>query len=204
MTSTHLPGQRVPARLLARIAGVLYVLNTVTSLYSFYGPRNRLSFFSSPIATAAYIAVVVLFYILFKPVSRKAALLAAAAGMAGNAMSLLSAFHLVAFRMIFMSIFGFYCALVGYLIFRSTFLPRVLGALMAFAGLGYLTFLWPRLGAALNPWNLIPGAMGEWGLTIWLLVKGVNQQRWNERARKVAAQPAKKAEWQPKLPLSTD
>jgi hypothetical protein len=182
MTSTHPPGLRVPARLLARIAGVLYVLNTVTSLYSFYGPRNWLTFFSSLVATAAYIAVVVLFYFLFKPVNRNVALLAAATGMAGNAMSLLSAFHLVGFKMIFMSFFGFYCALIGYLIVRSTFLPRILGALMAFAGLGYLTFLWPRLGSALNPWNLIPGAIGEWGLTIWLLAKGVNQQRWDERA----------------------
>lgn len=182
MTSTHPPGVSVPARLLARIAGVLYVLNTVTSLYSFYGPRNRLSFFSSLVATAAYIAVVVLFYILFKPVSRKAALLAAAAGMAGNAMSLLSAFHLIQFKMIFMTFFGFYCVLIGYLIIRSTFLPRILGALMAFAGLGYLTFLWPPLGKFLNPYNMIPGAIGEWSLMIWLLVKGVDQQRWNENS----------------------
>jgi hypothetical protein len=180
MTATHPPGLCVQARLLARIAGALYVLNSVTSLYSFYGPRNRLSYASSLVAIAAYIAVVVLFYILFEPVSRKIALLAAAAGMAGNIMGLLSAFHLVEFKMYFMTFFGFYCVLIGYLIFRSTFLPRVLGALMAFAGLGYLTFLWPRLGAALNPYNMLPGALGEWSLTVWLLVKGVDQQRWNE------------------------
>jgi hypothetical protein len=34
---------------------------------------------------------------------------------------------------------GFYCLRIGYLIFRSTFVPRMLGALMAFAGLGWLT-----------------------------------------------------------------
>jgi phosphatidylserine synthase len=180
MTATHPTGLCVEARLLARIAGALYVLNTVTSLYSFYGPKNRLSHFSGLVATAAYIAVVVLFYILFKPVNGKIALLAAAAGMAGNAMSLLSAFHLVQFKMIFMTFFGFYCVLIGYLIYRSTFLPRILGALMAFAGMGYLTFLWPRLGDALTPYNYLPGALGEWSLTIWLLVKGVDQQRWDE------------------------
>jgi len=182
MTATRPPGLYVQARILARIAGALYVLNTVTSLYSFYGPKNRLSHFSSLVATAAYIAVVVLFYILFKPVNGKLALLAAAAGMAGNAMSLLSAFHLIQFKMIFMTFFGFYCVLIGYLIIRSTFLPRILGALMAFAGLGYLTFLWPPLGKFLNPYNMIPGAIGEWSLMIWLLVKGVDQQRWNENS----------------------
>jgi hypothetical protein len=36
---------------------------------------------------------------------------------------------------------GFYCFLIGYLIFRSTFLPRIFGALMAFAGLCWLAFL---------------------------------------------------------------
>ena len=37
--------------------------------------------------------------------------------------------------------FGVYCLLIGYLIFKSAFLPRILGVLMAFAGLGWLTFL---------------------------------------------------------------
>jgi len=191
MTATPPPGLRAQAQLLARIAGALYVLNTVTSMYSFYGPKNQLSFVSGLVATAAYIGVVVLFYILFEPVDRKVSLLAAAAGMAGNIMGLLSAFHLVEFRMIYMAFFGFYCALIGYLIFRSTFLPRILGILMALAGLGYLTFLWPWLGNALNPYNMIPGGVGEWSLTIWLLVKGVDQQRWNERCREIAVQPAK-------------
>ena len=42
--------------------------------------------------------------------------------------------------------FGVYCLLIGYLIFRSTFLPRILGVLMALAGLGWLTFLSPAAG----------------------------------------------------------
>ncbi len=78
--------------------------------------------------------------------------------------------------------FGFYCLLIGYLIFRSTFLPRILGAGMAFAGLGWLTFLSPPLANHLFPYNLAPGALGEGLLTLWLLVMGVNVQRWKEEA----------------------
>lgn len=78
--------------------------------------------------------------------------------------------------------FGFYCLLIGYLIFRSIFLPRTLGALMVFAGLGWLTFLSPPLANYLRPYVLLPGIIGEASLTLWLLVKGVNVQRWQEQA----------------------
>jgi len=78
--------------------------------------------------------------------------------------------------------FGFYCLLIGYLIFRSTFLPRILGAGMAFAGLGWLTFLSPPLANYLFPYILAPGALGEGALTLWLLVMGVNVQRWTSSA----------------------
>jgi hypothetical protein len=77
--------------------------------------------------------------------------------------------------------FGFYCILIGYLIFRSTFLPRILGALMAFGGLGWLTFLSPPLANHLFPYNLVPGILGEGALTLWLLVMGVNVERWREQ-----------------------
>ena len=78
--------------------------------------------------------------------------------------------------------FGCYCLLIGYLIFRSTFLPRLLGVLMAIAGLGWLTFLSPPLATYLSPYILAPGILGEGSLTLWLLVIGVNVQRWNEQA----------------------
>ena len=51
---------------------------------------------------------------------------------------------------------GFYCLLIGYLIFRSTFLPRILGALMAFAGLGWMTYRLPPLAAYLSPLQSSP------------------------------------------------
>jgi hypothetical protein len=77
--------------------------------------------------------------------------------------------------------FGFYCLLIGYLIFRSSFLPRILGAGMAIAGLGWLTFLSPALARDLSPYILAAG-LGEVSLTLWLLIFGVNAQRWKEQA----------------------
>ena len=78
--------------------------------------------------------------------------------------------------------FGFYDLLIGYLIFRSAFLPRVLGVLMALAGLGWLTFLYPPLANSLSPYVLVLGFLAELLLMLWLLVKGVNVQRWKEQA----------------------
>jgi hypothetical protein len=77
---------------------------------------------------------------------------------------------------------GLYCLLMGYLLFRSTFLPRILGAPMAFAGLGWLVFLSPTLTHFLPPYNLALGLLGEASLSLWLLVRGLDVQRWKEQA----------------------
>lgn len=78
--------------------------------------------------------------------------------------------------------FGLHCLGVGYLILKSTFLPRLIGALMVFAGLGWLTFVFPPLAQSLAPFNMLPGAIGEFSLTLWLIGKGVNVERWNTQA----------------------
>jgi len=77
--------------------------------------------------------------------------------------------------------FGLHCLGVGYLILRSSFLPRIIGALMVGAGFGWLTFLSPPLANSLTPFNMMPGAVGELSLTLWFILKGVNVQRWNEQ-----------------------
>jgi len=53
---------------------------------------------------------------------------------------------------------------------------------MGFAGLGWLTFLSPPLANHLSPYIFAPGILGEGSLTLWLLVIGVNEQRWEEQA----------------------
>jgi len=84
---------------------------------------------------------------------------------------------------IYMVFFGCYCLLIGYLIFRSTFMPRILGVFMAIAGLSYQLFLSPPLANYLFPYIVKPaGALGELSLILWLLVMGVNNQRWKEQA----------------------
>ena len=82
----------------------------------------------------------------------------------------------------YLAFFGIWCVLIGYLIFRSTFMPRIIGVLEAFAGLCWLTFLWPPLGHYLSPYNQVLSAPGELSLMLWLLVMGVNSQRWKEQA----------------------
>ena len=81
-----------------------------------------------------------------------------------------------------LAFFGFSTFLNGYLIFRSTFLPRFLGVLSVFGGLGWLTFLYPPLGLQLFPYILLVGVLGSIALILWLLVKGVDGQQWKERA----------------------
>jgi hypothetical protein len=75
--------------------------------------------------------------------------------------------------------------LIGYLVFRSTFIPRVLGVLAMIAGFGWLTFLWPPLATLLWPRVILTLGIGEAALALWLLIKGVNVERWHERARAV-------------------
>jgi hypothetical protein len=222
-------------RLTARVAGVFYLLVFVTGIFALAGekvvvPGNasataanilahessyRLASVANLLATACYVVVTALFYVLLKPVNRSVSLTAAffslvgcAAGGAGavfyqapltilkNAPYLTGVFNkeqLQALAFLFVRLsgqggstglvfFGFYCLLIGYLVYSSTFLPRALGVGMVIAGIGWLTFLWPPLARALSPYNMLPGVIGEGALTIWLIAAGVNAERWRERA----------------------
>jgi hypothetical protein len=49
---------------------------------------------------------------------------------------------------------------------------------MAFGGLGWLTFAAQPLVDLLYPYSMVPGILGEGVLTLWLLVKGVDAEKW--------------------------
>jgi len=87
--------------------------------------------------------------------------------------------------------FGAECIVVGYLIVRSSYLPTVLGVMMAVAGVSYLTnsfalVLSPTLASRLFPVILLPPFVAELSMALWLLMKGVDVAKWNARVESSA------------------
>jgi hypothetical protein len=82
--------------------------------------------------------------------------------------------------------FGASCLVTGYLIFRSEYFPKFLGVLQAIAGLCYLInsfaqLLLPSFADKIFPAIVFPAFIGELATCVWLIVKGVNVSKWNER-----------------------
>ena len=67
---------------------------------------------------------------------------------------------------------------------RSEYLPKALGALLAFAGLGFITrnFVLVLAPAYASGFLLLPMMLGGLALTVWLLVKGVDVPKWEAKA----------------------
>jgi hypothetical protein len=167
-----------------RMAGVVYLFYFLTAISSELLVRRGLVVYGNAanlIATALYAVLTLLFYGMFRPVNRNLSLVAALLSLVGCALLALSVFHLASARSPLL-FFGPYCILIGYLIFRSTFLPRTLGVLMVVAGLGWLIFLLPPIAKYLSTCIMLLGVLAEGLLMLWLLVKGVNVQRWREQA----------------------
>lgn len=182
---TEQPAELSP-RAKARIAGVFYLLTILTGALALTvnGPCRAAMLLGS---TACYLGVTVLFYGLFRPAGRSTSAIAAVVSLVGCALSILGFFYPGLFALNPLVLFGCYCLMIGDLILRSTFLPRTLGVLMAFGGLGWLTFVSPTLSSFLSPYNMVPGILGEAALAVWLLAVGVNARRWGEQARAAAA-----------------
>lgn len=176
--------REVSSRPRARITGALYLLYFLTTILGmllvsrgFAVSGNAINDFS----TVCYLVVTILFFVLFKPVSGILSLLAALFSLGGCVDMSLGLFNLNSpvSPLVF---FGPFCLLLGYLIFRSTFLPRILGVAMALAGLGWLTFLLPSVPDLLSNAIKVFGFLAELTLCLWLLVMGVNEERWKQLA----------------------
>ena len=81
-----------------------------------------------------------------------------------------------------LAFFGFSTVLKGWLVIKSTFLPKWLGVLSFVAGIGWLAFLSPTLGAQLFNYIAVVGLLGSLATIAWLLVVGVDEPRWREQA----------------------
>jgi hypothetical protein len=167
----------ISPRLVGRCAGVFYLIVVVTTIYSTaLAGGTSFGHVAGLLSAVAYVIVSALFYHLFKPVGRALALLAAFLNLEG-----------IAHQHDSLAFFGSFCLVIGYLTYVSTFLPRAIGILMILAGLGLLTnelapLLWPSHPRVLSTiaWSL--DGVGELSLTAWLVVFGVDPQRWREKA----------------------
>ena len=177
----------------ARITGVVYLFYFLTAIFAEFLVSRKLVAYGTAtnlIATAFYVLLTLLFYGMFKPVNRSLSMFAASLSLAGCAVMTLGYFPHASLPISPLLFFGPYCLLIGYLILRSTFLPRILGVLMAFAGLGWLAFLIPAIAHNLSLYIEGVGVVAEASLMLWLIVMGVNVERWKERANTTGIPPS--------------
>ncbi len=171
-------------RFRARMTGGVYLLYfmTVTAAAALVG-RVPLPYSDAAnlVANAIYVVLTLLLYNIFKVMDRSVAVFAVVISVIGCVVQSLSLFHVTASQSS-LPIFGCFNLAIGYLILRSTFMPRVLGALMALSGLAWLTVLSEELVRHIGTYVEIVGVVAEASLMLWLLLIGVNIQRWNQQA----------------------
>lgn len=174
------------------IATVLYVVLTAL-FYVLLRPVNRTLALVMAFLNLVAMAVVA---------SNSVLLLAPLAVLGGSSyLNVFDVKQLQAIALLFLNLSGeagrvglgfsaFFQLVWGYLIFRSTFLPRVLGVLIAVAGVGWLTYLLPGQPAFVVTPTEVFGFAAEASLMLWLLVKGVNSRRWDELIQRGQVRPA--------------
>ena len=188
------------------IIGVVFHIAWALLMYELLRPVNRsLSRFAAFIVLVACAVqtVTCLFYLAPLPLLQS-----------GSAFTALTPAQLQALAFMFLKLnayafdiylvfFGLWCVLTGYLIFKSTFLPRVLGVLLIISGLGWVIYLLPPLAHRLFPFIAAASALGEIPLEFWLIVMAVNAQRWKELRRTTPAQMAPPESERGSLPSRT-
>jgi hypothetical protein len=168
-----------PVRFKARWAGVFYLLSVFSAVLAEAFIHGRILYAAGLLPVISFAIATLLLYGIFKPVSRTVSLLAVILNLAGLAIEALELhFGPVNGALIF---HGLYCLLIAYLVIRSRFLPRILGALMAIGGLSWLTILLPDIAGTLHGLIQAAGFVGEGALMLWLLTMGVDGAKWDEQ-----------------------
>jgi hypothetical protein len=167
----------------ARTTGFVYLLYFIAAILGqglvskgFALPGRVTNF----VSVLLYVALGILLYRLFRPVSGLLSLVAVLCNFAGSAVTMLAFLHERKTSISPLLFFGMYCFLIGILILRSAFLPRPLGVLNIAAGIGWFIFLAPLHIHMLTVAIEVLGFIAEAALMVWLVAKGVNEQQWVE------------------------
>ena len=200
-------------RQLARLAGALYLVNILGGFFAIgvvpsmtsdavhsHELLYRAGLAVHVVVTATNVPLAIIFFDLFKVVNRRVALLVVLFTLVGTsieAAGIVNEFAALSTQATYVDLsvdnydvstvfFGFYAIAMGYVVFRSTFMPRAIGVLMAIDGLAYVVnafafMLSPDFAMHLVPYIQLPALFGEGSLCLWLLIAGVNARRWNER-----------------------
>lgn len=175
----------------ARTAGGLFLLLVLVSACTEFFARGRSSFaahLAAGIVEVSCMAVVtLLLYDIFRPVQKYVSLAAFCANLAAVALELLRiqpyGVH------IGLGLHAVYWVLVGWLIFRSSFLPHILGALAGTAGICWLIFLGARSASPLSRYSLAGALIVEGSVMLWLFAMGLNASQWNAQVEAVRVSP---------------
>jgi hypothetical protein len=220
----------------ARIAGFLYLIYIVISIFADVLGRSklivlgdaattagnimasawqfRIGFVSDLVAAVLFLLTAWALYVLLKPVSKNLALLFLLLNLGGVAVWCSSDLSLIASQLLvsgadylkvfqsdqlqalamlslniykngFLGIaqifFGGWVFPLGYLVFKSGFLPRILGIVLMVECFGWLMvpfqfFLFPGF-TAVTYVSYSLGFIAEFGLTLWLLIMGAKEQK---------------------------
>lgn len=183
------------------MAGVLYLVNIVCGAYAIgivptltghdiqaHELVYRSGILAHLLVTVTNVPMAVLFFYLLRVVNRKLALLDAFFTLVGTAIEAASLLagtpgSVQADYDIYTVFYGFDILCVAYLVYRSGFLPRIIGVLLAIDGVAYLVhsvtdILAPAAATHLAFWTNLAPPLGEGSLCLWLIVVGVNAKRW--------------------------
>jgi hypothetical protein len=186
------------ANSLFRLGFASYLIEAVCDLaltlvlYVLLRPVSRdlalLAVFFRLVATATF-AMTELFYIAPALILSGADYLKAFTPEQLNSLALLSLRFYAYGSGLFMVFYGVPSIILGYLIFRSNYLPRLLGILLALSGIGFVisSFVLILAPAYASSAFLVPTAVAGLALTGWLLVRGVDLPKWEERAAQARA-----------------
>lgn len=192
-----------PSRL-ARIAGALYLINIICGAFALGYVQSaaptvtanevlyRAGIAAHVVVTLTNVPLAMIFYELFRVVSRRAATLIAFFTLVATAIEASSLSNQVSHPIppaydVYTVFFAFYAIVIGYLIVTSALLPRAIGALMVLDGVTYLLYgfadmVAPGFASHLVPWTQLPILAGEGSLCLWLLVAGISSEVWAARA----------------------